>query len=158
MRGTYTASYQLTGVAAAKTLLYLTAPSAAVVELLSAKVTNVNVTTAEQLDIGLAKITTLGTPTATTLTAKATEGGSGAAGSTVKANVTASEPTYEVDGASIALYLDRQGMNNLSGYFYDPLPEERPAVAPSASVGIKLLATPSNSYTLDVELTWREIG
>jgi len=158
MRGVYTAAYQITGVTTSKTLMYLTAPSTAVVEILSAKVTDANVTTAEQLDIGIAKIATLGTPTATTLTPKPIEAGSSSAGSTVKGNVTASEPTYEVDGSSIALFIDHQGASNMAGYYYDPLPEERPIVSPSASIGIKLLAVPSNSYTLNVVLTFREIG
>lgn len=158
MRGTYTASYQITGVNASKTLLYITAPSTAVVELFSAKVTNANIAAIENLDIGIAKITTLGTPTATTLTPKPTEGGSNASGSTVKGNVTGSEPTYEVDGSSIAQFVDRQGFNNQVGYFYDPLPEERQVVAPSATYGIKLFTSPTNTYTLNVEITYREIG
>ena len=158
MRGVYTASYEISGVAAAKTLLYLTAPSNAVVEIFSAKVTQRGVTTPEQLDIGLAKISTLGSPTATTLTPKKTEDGSASSGCTVKGNVTASEPTYEVDGSSIPLYLDHQDPNNLGGYYFDPLPEERPTVAPSATVGIKLLTNPSNTYTLVVSITFREIG
>ena len=158
MRGVYTASYEISSVSTAKTLLYLTAPSTAVVELLSAKVTQRGVTTPEQLDIGIAKISTLGTPTATTLTSKPTEGGTSAAASVVKGNVTASEPTYEVDGGSIPLYIDHQDPNNLGGYYYDPLPEERPVVAPSGSVGIKLLTAPSTAYVLVVALTFREIG
>jgi pyruvate/2-oxoglutarate dehydrogenase complex dihydrolipoamide acyltransferase (E2) component len=109
MQGVYTASYQITSVTTSKTLMYVTAPSTGVVQILSAKVTETNVTTNEQLEFRLAKIATLGTPTATTLTPKPTESKSPAASSTVKGNVTASEPTYEQDGASIDLSIDRQG-------------------------------------------------
>lgn len=159
MRGAYVASYQATGVSAAKTLMYITAPATACVEIFSAKVTEVGVTTAEQYDIGLAKITTLGTPTATTITPKVTETGTSVSACVVKANVTANEPTYEVDGGSVPLYLDHQGVSNVAGYYYDPLPEERPIIAPSATFGLKLLANPVTSIGfLNIEISYREIG
>jgi hypothetical protein len=157
MKGVYTASYQITGVTgAAKTLMYITATSSAVVELLSASVTQIGVTAEEQLDFRLAKISTLGTPTATTITPKGSE--TSTAGSTVKANVTASEPTYEQDGSSIDLSIDRQGSSSLSGYFYDPQPEDRPIIPPSGTVGLKLVSSPTNTYTLNVQIKFREIG
>jgi hypothetical protein len=153
LKGVYNAQYQASGVNTARTLLYLTAPAAKVVEVLSVSVTNVNVTAAEQLDIIFSKITTLGTPTATTIVPRPTETGDQACGSTSKANVTGSEPTYENPP-----YVDRQGASNAGGYYYDPLPEERPTIAPGDSYGVKLAGTPASTYTLDINVRFREIG
>jgi hypothetical protein len=153
MKGVYNAQYQATTVSSARTLLYLTAPSTKVVEILSISVTNANITAAEQLDIFFSKITSLGTPTATTVTPRPTETGDQACGSTCKANVTASEPTYESPP-----YVDRQGPANVAGYYFDPLPEERPTIAPSDTYGVKLATSVGNSYTLDINVRFREIG
>jgi hypothetical protein len=46
----------------------------------------------------------------------------------------------------------------VAGYYYDPKPEELAVIAPSASVGLKLLTTPVNTYTFDVVITIRELG
>jgi hypothetical protein len=79
------------------------------------------------------------------------EAGDAASACTVKADVTASEPTY----ASIGI--DEQGVSSLAGYRYDPMPEERPIIAPSATVGVKLNAAPT-SFNATVKMVWREIG
>lgn len=153
MRGVYTASAKISGLSAAKTLLYLTAPSNRVVELLSASVTNGNNMTSQQLECSLHRIATLGTPTATAVTPAPAEAGSPASSSTVAANVTASEPTYtsETDIAH------REGWNSLGGWQYAPLPEERVTIPPSASIGLRMLSTPT-SFDCDILLKYREIG
>lgn len=152
MRGVYTASYRISGLAAAKTLMYLTAPASAVVEILSASVTNEANETNEQILCTFQKIGTLGTPTATTVTPAKHEDGDQAAGSTVKANVTASEPTYTAD-TEIA----REGTSSLGGWFYTPVPEERKYVPPSGSIGLRVINAPT-SFDAVVRLTFREIG
>lgn len=159
MRGVYVASYRIAAHTAAKTLMYLTAPAAAIVEILSARVSNESNETNEQIAACLQRITTLGTPTATTVTAAKTEAGSAAAASTVKANVTASEPTYGAiaQGADILDVFGLAGQPSLGGWEYVPLPEERLYIAPSGSVGIRLLAAVT-AFDLDVVLTFREIG
>ena len=153
MRGVYTAKIRMTGIAAAKTLLYIVAPSTAVIELLEASVTEDGVTTADQLEIGIDRISALGTPTATSVTPSPTEVGDQASGCTVKGNVTASEPTYSTN-------LDHQSVFNEAGYYYAPLPEDRDYIPPSGSLGIRLLnpAVPANTYNFVVTAKWREIG
>ena len=73
-----------------------------------------------------------------------------ATSSTVKANVTASEPTY---GSA----LTQEGAASLPGYRFEPQSDERIYVAPAASVGIRILTTPTAMDT-DIRLTFREIG
>lgn len=152
MHGVYTAEFTMSALAAARTLMFLTAPSDAVIEIISVNVTQDNVDTNEQYDISLTRISTLGTPTATSVTPEKTEQGASAAGSTVKASVTASEPSY----ASVDH--DHQGVSNLAGYEYFPPPESRVTVSPGGSIGVRLLAAPATAANVTVQMTFREIG
>src|SRR5260370_4536837 len=94
MRGVYTGTFKISGLNAQKTMMYLTAPAAKVVEIIAATVTNESNVTNQQFEIQIANITTLGTPTATAVTPTPHEAGDQAPGSTTKANVTASEPAH----------------------------------------------------------------
>lgn len=152
MRGVYTAEIEIAALSAAKTVLYLTSPSDQVTEILSASITNMATDTNEQLEAGLFNISSLGTPTATSVTPEKHEDGDAAAATTAAGDVSANEPTY----ASKAI--DRQGFSNLAGYRFDPLPEERPIVKPSGSIGLQLLAAPSAAFKAAVQITFREIG
>jgi hypothetical protein len=152
MRGVYSVSIDIDTVTTAKTLLYITVPSTIVIEIISASVTNRNNVTNQQLDVGIFRVSSLGTPTAgSTPTPVKTEAGDQASACTVKANVTASEPTY----ASIGV--DEKGVSSLAGYYYDPLPEERPIIAPGATVGLRLTTAPT-SFNATARIVWREIG
>lgn len=152
MRGVYIAHTEISGVNSARTLMYLTAHSLSVIEILSISVTNADVETNEMISAGLFRISALGTPTATTLTAiEKSEEGTSDTTATIKTNVTASEPTYNTNP------LDKQGTPNLAGYFYDPTPEERPTVSPGKSIGIRLLSAPA-AFNCVVILKYREIG
>ncbi len=153
MRGVYRAASNTTGATAAQTLLYLTAPSTAVIEILSVRVTNQDNDTGEQMHFSLNRIATLGSPTATTVTPKPTEEASSASSATSKGPVTASEPTYDSDADAIA----KGGAVNLAGWEYVPLPEERPIIKPSDTVGLKLMETIA-STDLTAEIIYREIG
>jgi hypothetical protein len=153
MRGVYTAQYEITGLSAAKTLMYITAPSSAIVEILSAEISNETNETNEQLVACFQRVSSLGTPTATTLTPSKHEAGDQAAASTVKANVTASEPSY-----SSNTEIGPAGFSSLGGWRFDPLPEERPAIAPSASLGLRLLTATNTSFDGRIRITFREIG
>jgi hypothetical protein len=139
MRGTYTALLRITGLNAAKTLLYITAPSNKNVRLLSSSVTNESNETNEQEICTWQKIGTLGTPTATTLTPTPHEAGDQAAASTVKGNVTASEPTYS-SNTEVGI----EGFSSLGGWYFDPTPEERPIIAGGASWGLRILNAPTS--------------
>ena len=144
----------ISSVTTAKTLLYITVPSDAVIEILSARITAQDEDTSEQIMAELNRISSLGTPTATTITAKPTEEGSAAFGGTCKSNVTASEPTYDDESNAIA----SGGANKLAGWEYVPLPEERPIISPSDNVGLRLIDAIANSVDLTAEIVFREIG
>jgi len=159
MRGVYTANYRISSVSTAKTLMYLTVASGKPVTILSAKVTNESNETNEQFVCALQRVTTLGLPIATTVTPAKMEYGDQAAACTVKANVTATEPTYGAiaQGAAIVDVVGLVGFPSLSGWFYTPTPEERITFASGDTWGLRLL----NSVTaadLCVEIVFQEQG
>ena len=152
MKGVYVAQCKISSLSAAKTLMYITAPAALCVEILGASVTNASNETNEQIEVTLQRIGTLGTPTATTLTPSKTEFGDQAAQSTVKGNVTASEPTYSAN--TLQGY---EGVASLGGYRYDPIPEERMYLKPGESVGLQILNSPT-AFDAIVQMKFREIA
>jgi hypothetical protein len=154
MRGVYEANLNVTGLTAGRTMLYITAPAAAVVEVLSARITpsGSNVTN-QALNACWQRVSSLGTPTAATLTPSPSEKGDQAAGSTVKGTVTASEPTYAANTVK-----DKQGFSSLAGYQHAPVPEERLVIAPGDTWGLRLLTGSFASEDFDVQATFREIG
>jgi hypothetical protein len=153
VRGVYESNIRISALAAQKTLMYITAPANKVVEILSASVTNESNTTNQQLECCFQKVTTLGTPTGTTLTPTKAEQGDQAAGSTVVGNVTASEPTY-----TASTQYGLRGFASLAGYEFAPLPEERLCIAGSDTWGLRLLNTTPTAFDADVRIVFREIG
>lgn len=152
MRGVYRANIKISALAAAKTLIYLTAAAGKVVEILSVFVTNSSNATNQQLEAQFAKITALGTPTATAITPTPTEQGDQAATTVVKGNVTASEPTY-----SSTVTFGYQGFATVGGYQYAPVPEERNYITNGDSWGLRMLSTPA-AFDCEIEVSFREIG
>lgn len=150
MRGVYVATAEIASLAAAKTLMYITAPAAAAVEILSIRLTNQSNETNEQLEVTLKRVSSLGTPTATSVTPTKCEAGDQSAGSTVKANVTSSEPTYSD-------VIGRWGISSLAGLDDAPIPEARRWIAPGATAGLYMESTPS-SFDAGVEIVFREVG
>ncbi len=152
MRGVYTATDLISATSAAKTVVYITAAATHVIEILSSSITNASNETNEQCEAAWQLIGTLGTPTATTITPSPHERGDQAAASVVKKNVTASEPTY-----TASTQIGHEGFSSLGGWYFDPVPEERPVIAPSASWGLRLLNSPT-AFDLAFKVTFREIG
>ena len=153
MRGVFRLTGTIASVTTAKTLAYIEVGSSPI-EILSARVSCENEDTSEQIYVELNRIATLGTPTATTDVPKPTEEGSAAFGGTCKANVTASEPTYDDRTDAIAA----GGANKLAGWEYVPMPEERAIVAGNDDVGLRLVDAIANSSDISFEITFREIG
>jgi hypothetical protein len=151
MRGVYTAHIDITGLSSAKTLLYIQAPATAVIEILSAMVTNLDTETSEQLSVGLFHVTTIGSPTGTSVIPEKHEKLDAASMATVLGDLTVEPTTYATNP------IDKQGINNLSGFRYDPLPEERPIIPPSGAMGLRMLVAP-NSFNAAVSIVFREIG
>ena len=160
MRGsalTYTATYPISGLNSARTLLYISSPSDAVVLVTATHVYDESNETNEQLGIGWHRITTLGTPTATTLTPTPTHYGFPAAGSTVKGNVTASEPTYPTNRWDNAYALT--GFPTLGGMHYTLVDAggEPLVISPSSSYGLRIYSTPT-SFDAIVTVQFEEWG
>ena len=151
MRGVYTSTYKISGLTSAKTLMYLSAPAGKIVKLVGLRVGQESNAIGFQASIAIDDISALGTPTATSVTPTPMEPGDQAASSTVKANVTAAEPTYSTRRIVRAF-------NSLVGMFWDPVREEEfEYVAAAASIGIRFLTTATSS-DFEIELTHQEIG
>ena len=159
MRGVYTAAYRIAGVTTGKTLMYITPATDKPVEILSASVTNENNESNEQVLCGFQRVTTLGTPTATTVTPSKHEPGDQAAAATVKTNVTASEPTYGsiAQGADIIDAKGLEGSPSLSGWQFPPTPEERFTIKSGDTYGLRLVNTIA-SADLVIRVTFREMS
>lgn len=130
-------------VTTARTLIYVTAPSNGAVLISRGQATQANLTGTDQLYAALQRITTLGTPTATSITPKPI-GKHGAALFTAKGNVTASEPTYTADDDD-----GLEGYHIRSGWYYKP--DHGLIVEAGASAGLRLLSAPPSSMNV---LTW----
>lgn len=150
MRGVYSSVAKISGLNAAKTMMYLTAPALKAVEIIAVTVTNESNATNFQGQVAITNITTLGAPMGTAVTPTPHEKGDQAAGSTTASNVTAMEPTY---GTAII----QEGFASLVGFRFEPQPEERPIVQPASSIGIRMITTPT-SFDADIRITFKEIG
>jgi hypothetical protein len=153
MRGVYASGISISSLNSQRTLIYVTAPSGKTVELITSTIGNSgsNVTN-QQLKSAWQRITTLGTPTGTTITPTPTEKGDQAAGATVVGNVTASEPTY-----GSGLTQGQRGFPSLGGYDPNFQPETRFYIQPGDTWGLRMLTTPT-AFDAEVEITHREIG
>lgn len=149
MKGVYVATATMT-ITTAKTLLLLEVPSTKVLEVRKISVTNTDVDSAEQIDIGLHRVTTKGTPAGTAVTPEKTDNGDQASGVTATANLTAEPTAY----GSVAL--DRAGVSNLIGYIrtFDDL---EITVPPSGLIGIRSMTTIASTIVC-VMVEFREIG
>jgi len=149
---TYTAEIEIASLSAAKTVLLLELPADMCVIITSAHILNADTDTNEQLNAGLFRVSTKGTPAGTSVTPEKKSVGDVASGLTVLGNLTTEPTTYASKG------LDRQGSSNLAGYRYDPLPEERDEISPSALVGLRLLDAPSAGFKATCQIVFMEVG
>ena len=151
MKGVYTVEAKITGWTSIKAALLIDAPAGKVVELLSADMTQVGANVVnQQLEMVLARVATRGSPVGTSATPNPEEPGDAAAGSVVTVALGTDVTAYGVN-------LDRKGFSSLAGYHYDPLPEERGYIAPSASAALHLVVAPT-SADFTIQLKFREIG
>ena len=151
MRGVYTAHITISNLSTAISLMTLEAPATACLEILSVSITNLDTEISEQLVVGLFNITTKGSLAGTTVTPEKHENLDASSTATILGNITVEPNTYATNP------IDKQGINNLSGYRYDPMPEERPIVGPSKLMGLKMLVAPS-SFNCCIQIIYREIG
>ena len=158
MRGVYTAKIEIAALnpTAGDGLLTLEAPADMCVEILSASVTSMDNDTAEQLEASFTKIATKGPLAGSAITPEKHE--TGDAASTVTALGAGNAGMSTEPTAWAGEPYDQQGFNNLAGYRYDPIPEERPIISPSGLAGLRLLAVPSTAFKATAQIVFREIG
>lgn len=152
MRGCYTAHLDISGLSTSKTVMLIECTSSTICEILSTSITNRSLDTNEQLEAGLFRVTTKGSPAGTTANVQKHEVGDANNPLTIIANLTTEPTTYDTAP------LDKNGFSNLAGYRYDPIPEERPIVSPSGLVGLRLTAAPAAAFDATIQITFRVIG
>jgi hypothetical protein len=150
MRGVYTAGITITGLSSSKTLLLVQPPSTVSVEILSISLTKTDSETSEQLICEVSFVKVLGSPSGSSITPAKHEIGDHSSGSTITGNLTV-EPT------SYLSPVDRQGFNNLAGYRYNPIPEERPVIKSGSALGLRMISTPT-PFDAYAQVVYREIG
>jgi len=160
MRGVYTANEIIAALnpAAGDGIMTLVPPADMCVEILSASVTNMDTDTAEQLDVGLYRITDTTNLAGAAITPEKHEVGDVAATATALGGANAGMATEPDAWATEPI--DRQGWNNLGGYRYDPIPEERPILSPGTAtgIGLRLMTAPSGAFQASVQIVFRELG
>lgn len=152
MYGVYVAEIEISSLSAAKTVLLGEAPNNMCVEILEAHLTNANVNTQEQLLAGLFLVTTKGSPAGSSVNVQKTEKGSPNTGLTWLGNLTTEPTTY--DSAPFA----KEGVSDLQGYHYEPVPEARQIISPSGLFGLRLLVAPSNAFKAVGVIVYRQLG
>jgi hypothetical protein len=150
MRGVYTATIKIAGLAASKTVLFVTAPPAANMRILSASISNSSNATNQQLEARLLRATAIGSASGTAITPTKEEAGDQASQATVIGNLT-TEPAYGT------VFLADEGFASLSGWYFQPMPEERPVIFVATWVGLFLPVAPSAMDT-EVSMRWVEEG
>jgi len=152
MRGVYTGIRAISS-ATSGDMLELIPAANTVIELLRAEVT-ADQETAEQLDFLLAKSSTAGSGTPTTITPQKSEEGDQAAAATL-------QHTPSSAATLVTTYNDRKWVPNAAGVYMLVQPEERVYCGGGTndkSIVIRLNSTPANAINSVVLLRWREIG
>lgn len=147
-RGTYSVHGDAQTVSTAITVLELTAPSTASLELLKAWLSQSNILASTQARIRLLRKTGTITGTASPPSPVAL-GGDQAAGATAKWIATGEGTDGNV--------LIEDCFNYLNGWLWVPVPEERIIIPPSGIIALKFPAAPT-SASWSFGLMWREIG
>lgn len=148
----YEVVYNCATVTAAQTLIYITAPSTKALKIVYASCGVSDVDTNEQTYACLQRITSVGSPTATSITPSKLSPGDVAASFTAAGDVTASEPSYTSD-TQVGL----EAFPMIAGFRYAPPPGFEMEVAPSASIGLRLLGAISSS-SVPARIVVEEIG
>ena len=152
MRGVYTGIRAISS-ATSGDMLELIPAANTVIELLRAEVT-ADQETAEQLDFLLAKSSTAGSGTPTTITPQKSEEGDQAAAATL-------QHTPSSAATLVTTYNDRKWVPNAAGVYMLVQPEERVYCGGGTndkSIVIRLNSVPTNTVNTVTLLRWREIG
>lgn len=148
----YTVSAVAAGHTTAGDIMEIIAPSDAVVVLHSAffgQTSDAGDAEAEMLRVQIMRATTGGSGGGTP-TARPHELGDAAFGGTT-------ESFNTTDATGLTVIVD-QAFNVQSGFFYEPTPEERIMISPSASLVLFLQLAPGDALDVLVSMTFEEIG
>jgi hypothetical protein len=153
MRGVYTSGISISSLSAAKTLLYITAASTHVIEVLTSFIGNSgsNVTN-QQLKALWQRITTLGTPTGTSITPTPTERGDQAAGGDRRGQCDGQRADVRLGPDAGPARLSDAGRIRPQFSAGDAV-----LIRPSDSWGLRMISTPT-AFDAEVEVQHREIG
>lgn len=152
MYGVYTAHIEIAALSVAKTVLLAELPATMCVEILEAHLTNADGNTQQQLNVALSLVNVKGTPAGASVNIRKTEDGSPNTGVTWLGNLTTEPTSYHPEP------IDAEGESNLSGYHYEPIPEDRQIISPSKLFGLRLLAAPSTAFKAVAVIRYRQIG
>jgi hypothetical protein len=149
----YSASFSSVAVTAVQDLLEVAAPSDAVVVVHSVSIgqsSDAGDSASELLPIQISKSTGSSGSGGSSLTAVAHHTGDAAFGGTCEANNTTQATT------TTTLHSDT--FNVQAGWLYQPTPEERIVLSPSARLVVELPTAPADSLTMSGTVTFEEIG
>jgi hypothetical protein len=129
------------------------------IEILGARCSQAGTATAQMLGIELAvKASAFGTYTSTAPVSLELGGtASGIAGGTAGAAATAGTDASAEGGGTVTV-LFSEGFNNLAGWLYVPVPEERPNLGPDQAIILKLIGTPTTLTNWHAVLVFRELN
>ena len=149
MKGTYTVTGKVTGISTNRTLLMLQAPADRVSKLIAAEV---SAPAGLKLDCSVAKITSgFGSASATSVTPAKHESNDQNAGSSVKVDVSANEPTYSTTEA-----YGRKAPNSAGGWFFDRGHEDQVFLEPGEAWAFAFgTASPARLTFSSTSLSWR---
>ena len=128
------------------------------IEILRAWISQIGTETSDQLGVILgAKATAFGTYTSTTPNPRWFGGGASAiTGGTAGAESTAGTDA-SAEGAGAVTTLIQEGFNNLNGWVWIPVPEERLVVPEDTAVIVKIVGTPATLTGWCAGITYREM-
>jgi hypothetical protein len=159
----YTVAMANTTIVADATLVIIHTESTAgargsIIEILRVWANQIGTETSDQLGIIIGtKASAFGTYTSTTPNPQYLGGGaSGITGGTAGAESTAGTDA-SAEGAGAVTALVTEGFNNLNGYLWIPVPEERIVVPADTAIIAKLIGTPGTLTGWCAGITYREL-
>jgi hypothetical protein len=162
MQQTYEVVADIAALAAAKTLIFITANK--LTEIIYASVTNADTEASEQIECSIHKVETLGSPVGTAVTPTIVDGSRGTmvsgvyvphpAAATVKVNLTVEPTTYT---SAPAEEIGHEGGPSVGGWYYSIPDKARKKIPAGESWGLRLLSTPM-AFNAVARVVFREIG
>lgn len=143
--GIYVARFEATSISTARTMVQVNAAATRALEIIRVWV-SFSTTTSTATEVRLKQTTTAGTGSAFTVIRIAGE-----------STATASATTNHTAEGSLGDVYIREYVNQLNGYLYLPVPEERIIVSPSGRFAVEFPSAPS-AVTVSAGIIWGELG